>query len=228
LCWIHGGPTGQWPVEFNARIAHWVDRGWHVLVPDHRGSTGHGRAYQQALQRRWGELDVEDTAAVLAHAHHSGVGRPTSTVVMGGSSGGSTVLGVVTGPHAALVAGGVAAYPVTELVELAERSHRFEAHYTDTLVAPRDDVDVLRARSMARRAGDLARPLLLLHGTEDPVVPFEGTVAFADAARQAGADVELHVFEGEGHGFADPANQLREYDLIARFLARVVPEPVGA
>jgi dipeptidyl aminopeptidase/acylaminoacyl peptidase len=147
---------------------------------------------------------------------------------MGGSSGGSTVLGVVTGPHAALVAGGVAAYPVTELVELAERSHRFEAHYTDTLVAPRDDVDVLRARSMARRAGDLARPLLLLHGTEDPVVPFEGTVAFADAARQAGADVELHVFEGEGHGFADPANQLREYDLIARFLARVVPEPVGA
>ena len=39
--------------------------GWHVLVPDHRGSTGHGRDYQQALRGRWGELDVADTVAVV-------------------------------------------------------------------------------------------------------------------------------------------------------------------
>ena len=42
IAWVHGGPTDQWPVTWNARIAFWVDAGWAVLVPDHRGSTGHG------------------------------------------------------------------------------------------------------------------------------------------------------------------------------------------
>lgn len=228
LCWIHGGPTAQWAVEFNARIAYWVNHGWNVLVPDHRGSTGHGRAYQQAMRHRWGELDVADTAAILAHVQRAGVGRPATTVAMGGSSGGWTVLGLLTSEHAELLAGGVAAYPVTDLIELADRSHRFEAHYTDTLVAPRAQEDVLRERSMSGRADRVRRPLLLLHGTDDPVVPVEGTIVFADAARRAGADVELHVFDGEGHGFSDPTNQLREYELITDFLGRVVADGDGA
>ena len=59
LVWLHGGPTDQWLVTWMPRIAHWRSRGWNVLVPDHRGSTGHGRAYQQAMQGRWGALDVE-------------------------------------------------------------------------------------------------------------------------------------------------------------------------
>lgn len=225
LCWVHGGPTSQWPVEFVPRIALWVDRGWDVLVPDHRGSTGHGRPYQQALHGRWGELDVADTAALLAATQAAGVATPATTVIIGGSAGGMTVLGVVTGAEAALVAGGVAAYPVTDLVELADRSHRYEAHYTDTLVAPRAPGDaVLHGRSPSRRAAELRRPLLLHHGTEDPVVPFEGTVAFADAARRAGADVELELFEGEGHGFSDPDAQRREDASIRAFLDRVVPQ----
>lgn len=224
LCWVHGGPTGQWPVEFVPRIALWIDRGWDVLVPDHRGSTGHGRAYQQALHGRWGELDVADTAALLAASHDAGVGTPERTVVIGGSAGGMTVLGLLMGDTAELVAAGVAAYPVTDLVELADRSHRFEAHYTDTLVAPRAPGDpVLRERSPLRRAAELRRPLLLHHGTEDVVVPVEGTIAFAAAARAAGADVELELFEGEGHGFADPDAQRREDASLQAFLDRVVP-----
>ena len=46
LCWLHGGPTDQWQVTFMPRIAYWRALGWNVLVPDHRGSTGHGRAYR--------------------------------------------------------------------------------------------------------------------------------------------------------------------------------------
>ena len=67
LVMLHGGPTGQWPVTFMPRVAYWLDQGWDVLLPDHRGSTGHGRAYQQALRGRWGELDV---------VRHRGVHRP--------------------------------------------------------------------------------------------------------------------------------------------------------
>ena len=54
ICWLHGGPTDQWQVTFMPRIAYWRALGWNVLVPDHRGSTGHGREYQQALRGRWG------------------------------------------------------------------------------------------------------------------------------------------------------------------------------
>lgn len=229
LCWVHGGPTSQWPVEFRERLALWISRGWDVLVPDARGSTGHGRAYQQALHGRWGELDVLDTATVLAAVQRDGGYEPSRTVVIGGSAGGMTVLGFVTGDASSLVAGGVAAYPVSDLVELAERSHRYEAHYTDTLVAPRAPGDpVLRERSPLRRARHLRRPLLLHHGTEDPVVPFEGTVAFAEAARAAGGDVELELFDGEGHGFSDPDAQRREDASIRAFLDRVVTGGSGA
>ena len=56
------------------RVAYWRAQGWNVLVPDHRGSTGHGRAYQQALRGRWGELDISDIVDVLAHAHAHGWG----------------------------------------------------------------------------------------------------------------------------------------------------------
>ncbi len=72
LCWIHGGPTDQWQVEFLPRVAYWWSQGWDVLVPDPRGSTGHGRAYQQALRGEWGRLDVDDTAAILAASHARG------------------------------------------------------------------------------------------------------------------------------------------------------------
>ena len=51
------------------RFAYWWSRGWDILVPDPRGTTGHGRDYQQALRGRWGELDVADAAAVLAASH---------------------------------------------------------------------------------------------------------------------------------------------------------------
>ena len=96
ICWVHGGPTDQWQVEFLPRVAYWWAQGWDVLVPDPRGSTGHGRRHQQALHGEWGRADVDDTAAVLAHAHRSGWSTPSTTALIGGSSGGLTVLGVLS------------------------------------------------------------------------------------------------------------------------------------
>ena len=130
LCWVHGGPTDQWMVDWNPRLAYWWSRGWDVVVVDPRGTTGHGRSYQRAMNGGWGRVDVDDTAALIRHAHVSGWATPATTVAMGGSAGGLTVLGVLA-DHAELVAGGVTRYPVSDIAALAEATHRFEAHYNE-------------------------------------------------------------------------------------------------
>jgi dipeptidyl aminopeptidase/acylaminoacyl peptidase len=222
LCWIHGGPTDQWQVTFMPRLAYWWSRGFDVLVPDPRGTTGHGRAYQVALHGGWGRVDVDDTAAIVRHAHDAGWAEADRTVVVGGSSGGLTALGVL-GLHPGLAAGGVVSYPVTDIGDLAERSHRFEAHYTVSLVGPLDDVVTYRERSPLSYADRIDVPLLVLHGDEDPVVPVDQSARLAQRVRAAGGDVEYHVMPGEGHGFRRLENQVAEYELMERFLARVIP-----
>jgi dipeptidyl aminopeptidase/acylaminoacyl peptidase len=214
ICWVHGGPTDQWQVTFMPRISFWVSRGWTVIVPDHRGSTGHGREFQQAMNHRWGVVDMQDVAACISYAHALGLGSPSSTVLMGGSAGGYTALNVLmTRPQ--LVAGAAVAYPVTDPVVLADATHRFEAHYTDVLVDPAAPVVIDPSR--------MVHPVLMLHGDRDPVVPVSHSIDFERRARECGTDVELHVYEGEGHGFRQPANQTDEFARIEAFLARIVP-----
>ncbi len=224
LVWIHGGPTDQWQVDWRPRITYWWSRGWDVLVVDPRGTTGHGRAYQQALHGGWGRLDVADTADLIRHAHASGWADPRSTVVLGGSSGGLTVLAVLA-DHPDLVAGGVASYPVSDLKALTEVTHRFEAHYTDTLVAPNDGSPeseaTFEALSPIHRANRITQPVLLMHGTDDPVVPLAQSEALAERIRESGGDVDLVVYEGEGHGFRQPDTVTDEYERTEAFLDRV-------
>jgi dipeptidyl aminopeptidase/acylaminoacyl peptidase len=224
LCWLHGGPSDQWQVTFMPRIAFWRSQGWNVLVPDHRGSTGHGRAYQQALRGRWGELDTSDVVDAIIYAHSRGWGSPADTAIIGSSAGGFTALGVAAS-RPALVAAVVAAYPVTDLADLAERSHRFERHYTESLVGPLPDAAKLyQERSPVNFADRLAAtPLLVLHGDSDPVVPVEQSKALVERCVAAGGDVEFVVYEGEGHGFRKPENQLDEYRRTRDFLATHVP-----
>jgi dipeptidyl aminopeptidase/acylaminoacyl peptidase len=212
ICWMHGGPTDQWQVTFMPRITYWVSRGWTVLVPDHRGSTGHGRAYQQSLRGGWGRVDLSDVAATISYAHALGWGVPARTVLMGGSAGGYTALNVLA-EHPELVAGAAVVYPVSDPAVLSEATHRFEAHYVDPLTGS-SPVVVDGAR--------LTKPVLILHGDADPVVPVAQSIALAGRAAEAGADVELHIVAGEGHGFRQPANQAAEYAHIGAFVDRLL------
>jgi len=225
---VHGGPTDQWPVEFLPRVAYWWARGFDIVVPDPRGSTGHGRRHQQDLRGQWGRADVDDVAAVIRAAHVLGWAEPATSVVMGSSSGGLVVLAVLI-EHPDAVAGGIALYPVSDLADISERSHRFEAHYPLSLVGPVGD-PAYDERSPLRRAEQIARPLLLMHGDADPVVPVDHSralvAAIRDAADARNRDVEYVEFPGEGHGLRNPTHRRREFELVGAFLGRVVtPTP---
>ena len=230
ICWLHGGPTDQWQVTFMPRVAFWRSRGFHVLVPDHRGSTGHGRDYQQALRGRWGELDVADVVAAVRDAQSRGWADPARTVLIGGSAGGFTVLGALRAAPD-LAAAAVVSYPVCDLADLSERSHRFERHYTSTLVGdPADPVVAARYRdrSPVWFADRITTPLLVFHGEDDPVVPVAQSRLFVERMAAVGRvdrahHVELCVYPGEGHGFRQRANQVDEYARIEAFLQRHLP-----
>jgi dipeptidyl aminopeptidase/acylaminoacyl peptidase len=214
LCWIHGGPTDQWQVEWRGRFSFWLDRGWAILVPDHRGSTGHGRAFAQALAGAWGEADVADVVAGIEAAIERGWCDPTRVVVMGASAGGFTALNVLAS-RPGLCRAGVDLYGVADLEALAAVDHRYEAHYTHSLVGPLPErVDVYRARSPSLRATAITEPVLILQGTDDVVVPVAQSEALAAALPRA----ELHLYDGEGHGWGRPEVVIDELERTEAFL----------
>jgi len=222
IVWIHGGPTDQWRITFRPRLAYFLDRGWSVLVPDHRGSSGHGRAFTRALLGRWGEADTSDVAAGVRMAVKSGWGDPDRIVAMGGSSGGFTVLNLLA-RHPELCAAGVDLYGVADLADVAARTHRFEGHYFESIVGPTPSPDSrYRERSPMTVIHQIHAPLLVLHGSDDPVVPVDQSQSIVDRLIELGRPVELHVYPREGHGLSRPSTVIDELERIEDFLERHV------
>lgn len=221
VVWTHGGPHDQLRVEWKNRVAFLLSRGWAVLTVDHRGTTGHGREWTQALRGEWGVADVADTVAAVDAAVERGLVRSDRVVAAGSSAGGFTTLNLLA-HHSDRFAGGIALYPVADLAGLRETTHRFEAHYNDSLVGPwPEQADRYRARSPISVADRITGPLLVLHGADDEVVLVAQATELAAAVAAAGGEVDLHVYPGEGHGWHRPEVVADELDRIGAFLDRL-------
>ena len=200
------------------RFSFWIDRGYSVLVPDHRGSTGHGRGYTDALATRWGELDAHDVIDILSHVEQTSGWSAERTAILGSSAGGLTAL-VVALERPDLVGAVVVAYPVSDIAALDDTTHRFEAHYNRTLMGdPEETIARSHRRSPIHRlTNGIDVPVLLLHGDADPVVSVE------QSRRLAAADprhIEYVEYAGEGHGFRTSVSRRDEYRRTEEFLIR--------
>jgi len=225
LVLVHGGPHGQATAGWSPRVAFFLARGWAVLAPNARGSTGYGRAYAQALAGGWGEVDLADVVAGIAHARQEGWCDPARVAAMGGSAGGFTVLQLAV-RHGDLLRAGVSLYGVTDLFDLASTTHRFESHYLDRIVgALPEHAPRYRDRSPITHAASVSVPLLMLQGDTDPAVPKAQADAIVDMMRAHGASVEYHVYEGEGHGWSRPETIQDELERVDRFLTERVLQP---
>ncbi|MCU1429073.1 MAG: peptidase, partial [Actinomycetia bacterium] len=221
---IHGGPTGQSTAAWSPRLQFFLDRGWAVLAPDYRGSSGYGRAYAQSLAGGWGERDVADVAAGIRHAGREGWCDPQRVAVVGGSAGGLTVL-LCCARHGDIVRAGVSLFGVTDLFELAATTHRFESRYLDRIVGVLPgDADRYRDRSPLTYAADIEVPVLVLQGTDDKAVPASQAEAMVDAMRRAGRTVEFQLYEGEGHGWRRASTVADDLVRTEAFLRRWVLE----
>ena len=220
LVLTHGGPTSYSPAVYSLVIQYFTTRGIAVLDVNYSGSSTMGRAYRERLDGQWGVLDVRDCVDGVRHLVGLGLADPKRLAIMGGSAGGFTTLACLTGTD--IFSAGISMYGIADLESLARDTGKFESHYTDSLVAPYPEgMEIYHQRSPIYHVDRLSCPLLLLQGTEDPVVPVSQAQSMYDAVRAKGLEAELVLYDGEGHGFRQASTLEDAYTRILAFLGEV-------
>ena len=218
---IHGGPTGCARTAFNPAIQFWTSRGFAWFDVNHRGSTGFGRRYRHRLYGQWGVVDVEDIINGVRWLIDQDLVDPQRIVIRGGSAGGYAVLSALV--HSDLFSAGTSQYGVSDLSLLAADTHKFESRYLDQLIGPWPEAEQLyRERSPIHQIDRIQAPVLFLQGSEDRVVPPNQSERIYHELKQRNPDSELILFEGEGHGFRKPENQIRALESELAFYRRVL------
>jgi len=217
---VHGGPTAHVQTSLDLGIQLFTSRGIAVVDLNYGGSTGYGREYRDRLRGRWGEVDVEDSAAAVRYLAGRGDVDPARVEITGGSAGGYTTLLALAVRDE--FSAGTSFYGVADLVTFHEDTHKFESHYDEYLVGPWPAaVDLYRERSPVNQADSISRPLLLLQGLDDKVVPPAQSEVIVRALEERGVPHAYIAFEGEGHGFRKAENVKRALEAHLSFLAQV-------
>jgi dipeptidyl aminopeptidase/acylaminoacyl peptidase len=204
---VHGGPTSRSGVSLSPLIQYFAQNGFSVLDVNHRGSTGHGRDYRQALLGLWGEIDASDIADAIDFVIAEREVDAQKVFIRGGSAGGYAVLRALT-RFPELFCGGACYYGIGNLITLSEITHKFEGRYTDQLIGehytPETAAAVdsrFRSRSPIFEIERISSPLILFQGLDDKVVPPEVSREMVQTLERNGVVHEYIEYQGEGHGF---------------------------
>ncbi len=199
---VHGGPTGQTMNGWNVQTQFFVSRGYAVLAPNNRGSSGYGKAYRDANLRDWGGKDLKDLVA--GHdwlAQHGGV-DPDRIGVTGGSYGGyMTLIAMTKSPE--VWAAGVSVVGMSNLHTLYKTTRKGDLlpYLVQQIGTPETHPDLYHDRSAINFIEQVRSPLLILQGGRDPRVPLAEAEQMRDRMAAAGKTYGYHVYMDEGHGF---------------------------
>lgn len=216
----HGGPTAMNGNSLDPRIQFWTSRGFALVDVNYRGSSGYGRAYRQSLHGYWGIRDVQDCIRAARYLVERGLADENRIVISGSSAGGFTALCALAF-HGYFKAGAVY-YGLSELATAMTGTHKFEAHYGDSLLGPWPAArDIYRARSPLYAAGRINCPVIFFQGLKDRVVPPDQTERMVNALRAKKLPVACLTFAGEGHGFRRRDTLQRALEAELTFYGRV-------
>ncbi len=223
---IHGGPTAAAVPVLSTSVQYWTSRGFAVVDVNYGGSTGYGRAYREELTGQWGVVDVADCLAAARHLARRGLVDPARMAIRGGSAGGFTTLAALARDDTPFAAG-ADHFGVADLEALATDTHKFESHYLDRLVGPYPAArEVYVERSPIHHVERLSRPLIVLQGDEDPIVPPNQSEMIVEALRKRGVPVAYLLFPGEQHGFRRAEHIRRALDAELSFYSQVLGFPL--
>ena len=228
---VHGGPTAAARPDLHLELQYLTSRGFAVVDVNYGGSTGYGRAYRDLLQGTWGIVDVEDAIAAAVALAERGRVDPERLCIAGASAGGFTTLASLARDDTPFGAG-ADYFGVADLEALATETHKFESRYLDKLVGPYPEArERYVERSPIHHVDAFSRPLIVLQGLEDEVVPPNQATMIVGALRAKGVPVAYVAFEGEQHGFRRAQNIRRAIESELSFYAHIfgfeLPEEEG-
>ena len=222
----HGGPTGQWTRTFDQFAQALVDRGFVVIQPNVRGSTGYGVPHRDAALKDWGGIDLEDIEGAVTCLRTLPEVDPTRIGIMGGSYGGfMSFIAATKKPR--LWRAAVPSYGVTDLHAMwAESKEHFRSFLRTQMGDPEADRALWRDRSALEFADQVTAKLLILHGTNDPRCPVSQSRLFIDRLRELGKregkDFTYVEWDDEGHGSVDIAAKIRRFSLVLDWLSETL------
>ncbi len=224
VLFVHGGPWARDSFGTN-RYHQWLaDRGYAVLSVNYRGSTGFGKKFIAAGNLEWGKKMQTDLDDAVAWAIASKITTADKVAIMGGSYGGyATLAGMTFTPRQ--FACGVDIVGPSNLETLLKTIPPYwlptiqQFHQRMGDPSTPEGLALLKAASPLYKAGDIARPLLIGQGANDPRVNKAESDQIVAAMKAKSISVSYILFPDEGHGFARPANNIAFNAAAEGFLA---------
>lgn len=220
---VHGGPWARDTYGYSSLVQLLANRGYAVLQVNYRGSTGYGKKFLNAGDKEWAAKMHDDLIDAKNWAVKQGYSDPKRFAIMGGSYGGyATLVGLTFTPEEFTC--GVDIVGPSNLVTLLKTIPPYwapmMAMFSKRVGSLDKEEDFLRSRSPLFKADRITKPLLIGQGANDPRVKQAESDQIVKAMRDANKPVEYIVFENEGHGFANPENNLRFMAAAENFLAK--------
>jgi dipeptidyl aminopeptidase/acylaminoacyl peptidase len=218
---VHGGPGGQTTRGYSAQVQHLVNNGYAVLGINNRGSSGYGKTFFAADDRKHGREPLWDCVEAKTYLASLGYIDPERIAIMGGSYGGyMTLAALAFRPEAFKV--GVNIFGVSNWLRTLESIppywESFRKALYDEIGDPVKDKEFLTATSPLFHAKEIRKPLLVIQGANDPRVIKPESDDIVEAVKKNNVPVEYVVFADEGHGFSKKKNQAEAYQRILDFL----------
>lgn len=224
VMFIHGGPWARDYWGYDAYAQFLSNRGYAVLQPNFRSSTGFGKDFLNAGNGEWGELMQDDISTGVQYLIDEGIADPERVAIMGGSYGGyATLAGLTFTPD--IYAAGVSLVGPSNLITLLEsippywEAGRVIMYKRMANPETEEGRAKLEKQSPLNSVDRIKAPLLVVQGANDPRVKQAESDQIVVAMREAGLPVEYLVAENEGHGFRNPDNQLAFAASAEKFLA---------
>jgi dipeptidyl aminopeptidase/acylaminoacyl peptidase len=227
----HGGPTAHYSRLFEEYSQVLVDRGYVVLLPNVRGSTGYGVEFRDACLNDWGGKDLDDIEAGVTYLRSLEYVDPDRIGITGGSYGGyMTFMAVTKKPN--LWKAASAYMGISSLKHLYDKClETFPAlsYYLEEQMGKPDSQEVLdlwEDRSAIKFVENMTTNLQIIHGENDPRCPLEQAVMFRDRLleleKKEGEDFEYIVLTDEGHGSMDIQQRIRMFKYLVEYFERTL------
>jgi dipeptidyl aminopeptidase/acylaminoacyl peptidase len=221
LVWVHGGPGGQTVPAYSAVIQYLANHGYVVLGINNRGSSGYGKTFFAADDRKHGHEPLWDCVDAKKYLQSLDYVDPDRIGIIGGSYGGYMVLAALAfQPEEFKV--GVDLFGVANWIRTLESIPPYWEAQRKALYAelgdPVADRRMLEEVSPLLHADLIRKPLLVLQGANDPRVLKVESDEVVAAVKKNGVPVEYITFPDEGHGFTKKQNQILGYSAVLRFL----------